>query len=138
VVGEWRDCAHLRTEFRSRQGLIRVWIQAQCAYCGIAVGRKRTQEEAHTLNLGQLHPWRRRKRPTRARREFLARYRRADWRRLRLRRLGQDGYICTTPDCDGEAVEVHHLTYDRFGQERLSDLRSVCELCHDLLHGRRS
>lgn len=32
------------------------------------------------------------------------------------------------------AVEVHHLTYERVGQEMLSDLVAVCRACHDKLH----
>lgn len=33
-----------------------------------------------------------------------------------------------------ERLHVHHLTYDRFGHERLSDLRVLCESCHDRDH----
>jgi len=34
-----------------------------------------------------------------------------------------------------EANQAHHLTYDRVGRERLSDLQAVCYHCHKhLLH----
>lgn len=33
------------------------------------------------------------------------------------------------------AVEVHHLTYDRVGNEELSDLIGLCERHHEIRHG---
>jgi hypothetical protein len=40
-------------------------------------------------------------------------------------------------DCWGtEHLEVHHLTYDRFGgNERLEDLQTLCRDCHRTWHG---
>lgn len=37
----------------------------------------------------------------------------------------------------GERVpwQIHHLTYDRIFEERLSDLQAVCGRCHMELHG---
>lgn len=35
----------------------------------------------------------------------------------------------------GGAVEVHHLTYQRFGRERLDDLQPLCRECHERKHG---
>jgi predicted HNH restriction endonuclease len=32
-------------------------------------------------------------------------------------------------------LEVHHLTYERIGDELDSDLMAVCNRCHALLHG---
>ena len=34
-----------------------------------------------------------------------------------------------------EFLEVHHLTYERIGNELDKDLVSVCSMCHSLLHG---
>jgi hypothetical protein len=31
-------------------------------------------------------------------------------------------------------TEVHHLTYDRLGNERIEDLLGVCRTCHEELH----
>lgn len=31
-------------------------------------------------------------------------------------------------------VQVHHLTYERFGHEDIDDLAPVCERCHKLIH----
>lgn len=38
--------------------------------------------------------------------------------------------------CCGARVrlEIHHLTYERIGRERLSDLRVVCRFHHELIH----
>jgi hypothetical protein len=34
-------------------------------------------------------------------------------------------------------LDVHHLTYDRLGHERLSDLVAHCRQCHEHVHGRQ-
>ena len=39
-----------------------------------------------------------------------------------------DQHICCV--CGKEATEVHHLTYDNFGQEKMDDLVSLCHKCH--------
>jgi 5-methylcytosine-specific restriction endonuclease McrA len=57
------------------------------------------------------------------------------WRRKRQMVLDRDGGICQ--GCRKHAAsEVHHMTYVRFGCEMLFDLVSVCEDCHDKIHGR--
>jgi hypothetical protein len=33
-------------------------------------------------------------------------------------------------------LDVHHLTYVRFGHERLEDLLTLCRPCHDAAHDR--
>lgn len=42
--------------------------------------------------------------------------------------------------CEGcrlrRAVQVHHLTYERLGNEMLFDLAAVCLICHAMIHGR--
>jgi hypothetical protein len=42
--------------------------------------------------------------------------------------------VCGNPK-PGMSLEVHHLTYDRIGNELDSDLVATCCLCHRLLHG---
>ncbi len=38
--------------------------------------------------------------------------------------------------CGGaERLEVHHLTYERLGYERLTDLMVLCHACHAEAHG---
>lgn len=34
----------------------------------------------------------------------------------------------------GAKLEVHHLTYDRVGHERMSDLQVLCSSCHEKVH----
>ena len=46
--------------------------------------------------------------------------RRANWR---CERCGQRG-----------PLDVHHLTYERFGREMLGDLQALCRGCHDEAH----
>lgn len=38
----------------------------------------------------------------------------------------------------GKREDIHHLTYERLGHERLDDLIAVCGPCHEWLHGKRS
>ena len=54
------------------------------------------------------------------------------WRHKRERRLKLDGYTCQ--QCGKTSMdyrlEVHHLTYERLGHERMEDLLTLCILCH--------
>ena len=52
----------------------------------------------------------------------------AAWRRKADARLEMDGHVCQV--CGGAATDVHHLTYDRFGNEEMGDLVSLCRRCH--------
>lgn len=53
------------------------------------------------------------------------------WSNLRKHILERDGHLCI---CGRIATEVHHKTYERTGKEFLSDLVSLCESCHTLIH----
>lgn len=55
------------------------------------------------------------------------------WRQKRLARLAIDGRVCQAKmdGCTGAAEEVHHWTYQHFGNEPLFELVSVCRVCHD-------
>ena len=45
------------------------------------------------------------------------------WQALRLRALRRDGFRCTR--CRStDHLEVHHLTYERLGTERLADVQT--------------
>ena len=50
------------------------------------------------------------------------------WRHIADKRLEVDGHICCV--CGDKATDVHHLTYDRFGNEATDDLVSLCRKCH--------
>jgi CRISPR system Cascade subunit CasD len=53
------------------------------------------------------------------------------WDTRRKDRLAQDHGLCVF--CKSTATQVHHVTYERAGAERRSDLRSVCQVCHDAM-----
>lgn len=57
------------------------------------------------------------------------------WRRARKRALSRAGGFCQRCRCSSRHLQVHHLTYDRLGQEYESDLLVVCGTCHEDLHG---
>lgn len=65
-------------------------------------------------------------------------YRSHHWRELKRRKLAQADYRC---EMCGEEFHwgydfptVHHKTYERLGEERLSDLTAMCSFCHELEH----
>lgn len=58
------------------------------------------------------------------------------WEHLRSLKLRQARNRCEKCG-DTERLEVHHLTYDRFGgDERMTDLQVLCHTCHEDAHGR--
>jgi len=57
-----------------------------------------------------------------------------EWYAVRDAKLNQVGHRCQ--ECgDSERLEVHHLSYDRFENERLEDLQVLCHFCHMREHG---
>lgn len=59
-----------------------------------------------------------------------------EWKATRQLVLKRDGNQCTS--CSEKTnLHVHHLTYDRFGNELLDDLLTLCENCHRVAHGRK-
>lgn len=54
------------------------------------------------------------------------------WRGTRRRRLAIDHHQCRTCGHDGSLypLTVHHISYDRLGHERMSDLITLCSSCH--------
>ena len=59
---------------------------------------------------------------------------RPDWGEKRQERLQIDDYMCQTCCHDGSnwPLEVHHKTYERFGNENvLTDLITLCRQCHN-------
>lgn len=59
-----------------------------------------------------------------------------EWEEIRQRRLERDQRRCVDCGSDGSdsRLEVHHLTYERFGHERLDDLQTLCHFCHCIEH----
>lgn len=55
------------------------------------------------------------------------------WRNIRDEVLVRDRWACQ--DCKAtKYLAVHHLTYERLGHERLSDLETLCRSCHYQRH----
>jgi hypothetical protein len=55
------------------------------------------------------------------------------WAQLRTQKLAQVGYCCERCGLSRHTrpLDVHHLTYDRLGHERLEDLQVLCKTCHE-------
>lgn len=55
------------------------------------------------------------------------------WIDIRMLKLIQASFQCE--QClSREDLQIHHLTYDRVGRERLSDLKCLCDVCHTRAH----
>jgi hypothetical protein len=60
----------------------------------------------------------------------------AAWGRLRSSIIKADT-VCASCKCmasKNNPLDLHHLTYERFGAELPDDLEVVCRKCHDLIH----
>lgn len=53
---------------------------------------------------------------------------------LGLRRTYRVSSLPQVCVCGDEDVQLHHLTYERVGAERLTDLTPLCRGCHALVH----
>lgn len=58
-----------------------------------------------------------------------------EWKQKRSEVLFRDGYCCQLCG-DEENLRVHHLTYNRVGNEALFDLVTLCSHCHANEHGK--
>ena len=60
-----------------------------------------------------------------------------EWAHLRKIKLEFADYECEKCGAAGP-LDVHHLTYERFGgDELLTDLQVLCRECHETVHGRK-
>jgi hypothetical protein len=58
------------------------------------------------------------------------------WRQRRAMILDRDGHRCQS--CGSTSrLTVHHLTYERLGNENWGDLVTLCQGCHDWVHGKQ-
>lgn len=68
-----------------------------------------------------------------AARERYRRYLQSDaWKTKRKAVLQAAGFRCRR--CGAPATEVHHETYKRIYNERMSDLTALCSACHQAAH----
>lgn len=56
------------------------------------------------------------------------------WKTMRRRALAAAEHRCQTCN-DTKNLDVHHRTYERQGEELLSDLTTLCGSCHAIFHG---
>ena len=61
----------------------------------------------------------------------------AQWRNISDLLKKQAGYLCAHCRHSSTTLEVHHLTYERFGHERMSDLVVLCKPCHEAADKKR-
>lgn len=123
-------CKAPKPEIRRRKSLSGSVFQRQCAHCGAKVGSPIQLDRIERP--GEIPLWDlrkgRRAQPTRRRRDYQKRFLKADWKRLRARVLERDNWTCRT--CGEPANEVGHLSYERFGAERMEDLIAQCGECN--------
>lgn len=58
------------------------------------------------------------------------------WGRKRKERLFIDKHRCRTCGLsheEGTSLEVHHVSYENFGDEPMSDLITLCRQCHEAI-----
>ncbi len=58
-----------------------------------------------------------------------------EWKRKRDAVMSFAWSICENEGCTNEAKQVHHLNYERIGEEGLEDLQALCPKCHMQKHG---
>lgn len=59
-----------------------------------------------------------------------------EWKEKKRTRLEKDNYVCQDCKKSSIALDVHHITYDRLGNEDIFDIVSLCRHCHESLHRR--
>jgi hypothetical protein len=58
-----------------------------------------------------------------------------EWGKLRGMKLHEAGHRCQGwCQKNHPLLDVHHITYDRLGDELMSDLRILCRHCHQGVH----
>ena len=58
------------------------------------------------------------------------------WNTLRKSILKRDNYTCQACTTTGVPLEVHHISYQNFMEEKDTDLISLCRDCHQGVHNR--
>lgn len=60
----------------------------------------------------------------------------SQWNTLRKHILKRDNYTCQACSSRNIPLEVHHISYTNFMQEKDTDLIAVCRSCHQSIHDR--
>lgn len=56
------------------------------------------------------------------------------WQHIRQQVMQRANYRCERCGCMTAYFEIHHMTYERLGRERLTDLLALCKECHKQIH----
>lgn len=56
------------------------------------------------------------------------------WRALRIEHRNTYGETCCLCEEKDKRTHLHHLTYERVGNEQLTDLARLCGNCHRMIH----
>jgi len=56
------------------------------------------------------------------------------WQRFKRRVRAARGNACESCGASGCRIEVHHVTYERLGNELPQDVRLLCVSCHAAAH----
>ena len=59
-----------------------------------------------------------------------------EWQARRAATLARAGHRCQACGTRGARLDVHHNTYENYGDEKPQDLVALCLECHALFHGR--
>lgn len=59
-----------------------------------------------------------------------------EWQARRSATLARAGHRCQACGTRGARLDVHHNSYDNYGDERPPDLIALCGDCHGIFHGR--
>jgi 5-methylcytosine-specific restriction endonuclease McrA len=57
-----------------------------------------------------------------------------DWQAKRAFALARAGFRCQVCAASDTRLDVHHNSYERYGEESVFDLVVLCERCHELFH----
>lgn len=126
------QCSRCGDDAGSFYGTVRACEEIQLPLAD-AVQYDREKKPAYSRYINQLY-WEQRGDGAGAWDKWYQNYLASDkWRKTRLRILERDDHVCAS--CGGAATQVHHLTYDRVGQEHDDDLVSICRPCHEKEHG---
>lgn len=58
-----------------------------------------------------------------------------EWQVRRVQALTRAGYKCQTRSSRDTTLDVHHNSYQTYGDERPQDFVVLCRSCHQKVHG---
>ena len=132
-VRDRRDLLRLRRALRAAGGGRVGDPEDACLLCESCT-EFRCRLNNEELRLGRLA---RGARASQLRKMPFAEYRmQPEWQARRSATLARAGHRCQACGTRGARLDVHHNTYENYGDERPRDLTVLCGNCHGLFHGR--